>query len=183
GSRASPSMSGSSVVPGLPNMTDTPSLLRICRNACLPEMYAMAPGIINPAAVDSNPGACDASPVPDPPLLLAASRRPTPFTPVWLMRQAGRYLPEYRELRGRHAFLELCKTPQLAAEVTLQPIARLGVDAAILFADILLIVEPLGVGLEFAKGEGPVIRRPVRTEADVARLPAVDVAIDVGFVF
>ena len=139
--------------------------------------------MINPAAVDSNPGACDASPVPDPPLLLAARRKPTPFTPVWLMRQAGRYLPEYRALRARHAFLELCKTPQLAAEVTLQPIARLGVDAAILFADILLIVEPLGVGLEFAKGEGPVIRRPVRTEADVARLPAVDVASDVGFVF
>jgi len=121
--------------------------------------------------------------VPDPPLLLAARRRPTPFTPVWLMRQAGRYLPEYRALRARHAFLELCKTPQAAAEVTLQPIERLGVDAAILFADILLIVEPLGVGLEFAKGEGPVIHRPVRSEADVARLAPVDVASAVGFVF
>jgi uroporphyrinogen decarboxylase len=121
--------------------------------------------------------------VSDPPLLLAARRRPTPFTPVWLMRQAGRYLPEYRALRARHAFLELAKTPQAAAEVTLQPIQRLGVDAAILFADILLIVEPLGVGLEFAKGEGPVIHRPVRTEADVARLPRVDVASAVGFVF
>jgi uroporphyrinogen decarboxylase len=121
--------------------------------------------------------------VPDPPLLLAARRKPTPFTPVWLMRQAGRYLPEYRALRARHEFLELCKTPPAAAEVTLQPIERLGVDAAILFADILLIVEPLGVGLEFAKGEGPVIRRPVRTEADVARLGPVDVASAVGFVF
>jgi uroporphyrinogen decarboxylase len=121
--------------------------------------------------------------VSDPPLLLAARRRPTPFTPVWLMRQAGRYLPEYRALRARHAFLELAKTPQAAAEVTLQPVQRLGVDAAILFADILLIVEPLGVGLEFAKGEGPVIHRPVRTEADVARLPCVDVASAVGFVF
>src|SRR5438105_3740743 len=99
------------------------------------------------------------------------------------MRQAGRYLPEYRALRARHAFLELCKTPQRAAEVTLQPIERLGVDAAILFADILLIVEPLGVGLEFAKGEGPVIRHPVRSEADVARLAPVDVASAVGFVF
>src|SRR5205809_3590680 len=99
------------------------------------------------------------------------------------MRQAGRYLPEYRALRARHAFLELARTPQIAAEVTLQPIERLGVDAAILFADILLVVEPLGVGLEFAKGEGPVIHRPVRSEADVARLAPVDVASAVGFVF
>jgi uroporphyrinogen decarboxylase len=121
--------------------------------------------------------------VPDPPLLLAVRRRPTPFTPVWLMRQAGRYLPAYRALRARRAFLELCKTPQLAAEVTLQPIERLGVDAAILFADILLVVEPLGVGLEFAKGEGPVIQRPVRSEADVARLARIDVPSAVGFVF
>jgi uroporphyrinogen decarboxylase len=121
--------------------------------------------------------------VPEPPLLSAARRRPTPFTPVWLMRQAGRYLPEYRALRARHSFLELCKTPSAAAEVTLQPIARLGVDAAILFADILLVAEPLGVGLEFAKGEGPVIHRPVRTDADVARLAPVDVASALGFVF
>jgi uroporphyrinogen decarboxylase len=121
--------------------------------------------------------------VPDPPLLLAARRKPTPFTPVWLMRQAGRYLPEYRAVRARHEFLALCKTPQAAAEVTLQPVERLGVDAAILFADILLVIEPLGVGLEFAKGEGPVIRRPVRTEADVTRLAAVDVASALGFVF
>jgi uroporphyrinogen decarboxylase len=121
--------------------------------------------------------------VPDPPLLLAARRKPTPFTPVWLMRQAGRYLLEYRALRARHAFLDLCKTPQTAAEVTLQPIERLGVDAAILFADILLVVEPLGVGLEFAKGEGPVIHRPVRTAGDVERLTLVDVASAVGFVF
>ncbi len=121
--------------------------------------------------------------MPDPPLLAAARLRPTPFTPVWLMRQAGRYLPEYRALRARHAFLDLCKTPQAAAEVTLQPIERLGVDAAILFADILLVVEPLGVGLEFARGEGPVIHRPVRGEADVARLARVDVASALGFVF
>jgi uroporphyrinogen decarboxylase len=99
------------------------------------------------------------------------------------MRQAGRYMPEYRALRARHAFLELCKTPHVAAEVTLQPVQRLGVDAAILFADILLIVEPLGVGLEFAKGEGPVIHRPVRSDADAARLAPVDVASALGFVF
>ena len=125
---------------------------------------------------------CGVPPV-EPPLLLAARRQPTPFTPVWLMRQAGRYMPEYRALRARHSFLELCKTPQAAAEVTLQPVERLGVDAAILFADILLLVEPLGVGLEFAKGEGPVIHRPVRGAADVARLQPVDVESAVGFVF
>ena len=107
------------------------------------------------------------------PLLCAARRQPTAFTPVWLMRQAGRYLPEYRALRARFGFLELCRNPEAAAEVTLQPVDRLGVDAAILFADILLIVEPLGLGLEFAKGEGPVIHRPVRTPADVYALPAV----------
>jgi len=123
------------------------------------------------------------SPVSDAPLLLAARLKPTPFTPVWLMRQAGRYLPEYRAIRARHSFLDLCRTPSAAAEVTLQPIERLGVDAAILFADILLVLLPLGVGLEFAKGEGPVIRHPIRTEADVARLAPIDVASAIGFVF
>ena len=122
-------------------------------------------------------------PPTDPLLLRAARREPTAVTPVWLMRQAGRYLPEYRALRARHGFLELCKSPRDAAEVTLQPIDRLGVDAAILFADILLVVEPLGVGLEFAKGEGPVIHRPVRSAAAVAGLAPVDVASDLGFVF
>jgi uroporphyrinogen decarboxylase len=99
------------------------------------------------------------------------------------MRQAGRYLPEYRAMRERFGFLELCRNPDAAAEVTLQPVDRLGVDAAILFADILLIVEPLGVGLEFAKGEGPVIRRPVRSERDIARLGRIDVESAVPFVF
>src|SRR6266508_3729176 len=108
--------------------------------------------------------------IPPAPFLEACLRRPTPFTPVWLMRQAGRYLPEYRALRARHAFLELCKTPAAAAEVTLQPVERLGVDAAILFADILLVLEPLGVGLEFGKGEGPIIHRPIRSETDVEAL-------------
>lgn len=99
------------------------------------------------------------------------------------MRQAGRYLPEYRAMRERFGFLDLCKNPEAAAAVTLQPVDRLGVDAAILFADILLIVEPLGVGLEFAKGEGPVIRRPVRSERDIARLGRIDVEAAVPFVF
>ena len=92
-------------------------------------------------------------------------------------------MPEYRAMRERHGFLELCKNPQAAAEVTLQPVERLGVDAAILFADILLVLEPLGVGLEFTKGEGPHIERPVRGADDVARLGRVDVAASVGFVF
>jgi uroporphyrinogen decarboxylase len=120
---------------------------------------------------------------PPVPFLEACLRRPTPFTPVWLMRQAGRYMPEYRALRARHGFLELCKTPAAAAEVTLQPIERLGVDAAILFADILLVLEPLGVGLEFTKGDGPRIQRPVRSVEDVRRMPSVDVAEAVGYVF
>jgi uroporphyrinogen decarboxylase len=120
---------------------------------------------------------------PAAPFLSACARRPTPYTPVWLMRQAGRYMPEYRAMRARHAFLDLCKNPTAAAEVTLQPIERLGVDAAILFADILLVLEPLGVGLEFTKGDGPQIHRPVRSAADVAGLPRVDVTDAVGFVF
>jgi uroporphyrinogen decarboxylase len=99
------------------------------------------------------------------------------------MRQAGRYLPEYRALRERHGFLELCRTPAAAAEVTLQPVRRFALDAAILFADILLLVEPLDVGLEFARGEGPVIHRPVRSAADVARLKPIDVESSVGPVF
>src|SRR5262245_61714452 len=99
------------------------------------------------------------------------------------MRQAGRFLPEYRALRARYGFLELCRNPAAAAEVTLLPIDRLGVDGAILFADILLIIEPLGVGLEFAKGEGPVIHRPIRTGAQVAALPSIDPAEAVPFVF
>jgi uroporphyrinogen decarboxylase len=99
------------------------------------------------------------------------------------MRQAGRYLPEYRALRARHGFLELCKTPALAGEVTLLPVRRFPVDAAILFADILLILEPMGVGLEFAKGDGPVIHRPVRTRDDVGRLGRVAPEAALGFVF
>lgn len=117
------------------------------------------------------------------PLLRAARRQPTPYTPIWLMRQAGRYLPEYRALRERFGFLELCKNSEAAAEVTLQPVERLGVDGAILFADILLIAEPLGVGLEFGRGEGPLIHRPVRTETEIERLRPIDVENAVPFVF
>ncbi len=113
----------------------------------------------------------------DSPFMRACRREPVPYTPVWLMRQAGRYMREYREVRARTSFLELCKTPELAAEVTVYAAERLKVDAAIIFADILLIVEPMGLRLEFSKGEGPVIHNPVRAAADVERLSEVE---DVG---
>lgn len=101
--------------------------------------------------------------------LRACRREPTPFTPVWFMRQAGRYMPEYRALRQKHTLLEICKQPELAVEVTMQPL-RLGMDAAILFADILLPLEPMGAPFEFAKGEGPVVHSPIRDRAAVERL-------------
>src|ERR671922_2549451 len=119
----------------------------------------------------------------EPIFLQACRRQPTPYTPVWLMRQAGRYMPEYRALRERVPFLTLCKSPDLAAQVTVEAVERLGVDAAIIFADILLIVEPMGVGLEFSQGDGPVIHRPVRSTADVERLVEADPAETVPFVF
>src|SRR3954451_24536135 len=106
----------------------------------------------------------------EPILLQACRRQPTPQTPVWLMRQAGRYMPEYRALREKVPFLTLGKTPELAAQVTVEAVERLGGDAAIIFADILLIVEPMGVGLEFSKGDGPVIHRPVRSGTDIDNL-------------
>ena len=111
-----------------------------------------------------------------PPFLAACRREPVPYTPVWLMRQAGRYMPEYRAVRERLGFLELCKSPDAAAEVTVTAALRLCVDAAIIFADILLVLEPMGVGLEFSRGDGPVIHRPVRSGADVDRLLPVDPA-------
>jgi len=113
----------------------------------------------------------------------ACRREPTPYTPIWLMRQAGRYMREYREVREKTTFLELCKNPALAAEVTVTAVERLGVDAAIIFADILLILEPLGIELEFAKGEGPVIHNPVRTGQDVDRLRELEDANALQFVY
>src|SRR5512143_4342555 len=106
--------------------------------------------------------------------LRACKRQPTDCTPVWFMRQAGRYLPEYRAIRQKYALLEICARPEVAAEVTLQPVERLGVDAAILFADILLPLVPMGINLEFASGEGPVIHNPVRTPQDVEALRTVE---------
>ncbi len=120
---------------------------------------------------------------PNCPFLQACRRRPTDYTPIWIMRQAGRYLPEYREIRSKVSFLEMCKRPDLAAEVTLQPVRRLGVDAAILFADILLVVEPMGAGLEFSAGSGPRITRPVRDAHAVDALRDVDVSASLDYVF
>ncbi len=117
------------------------------------------------------------------PFMRACRREPVPYTPVWLMRQAGRYMREYRDVRARTSFLELCKTPELATEVTVYAAERLGVDAAIIFADILLIVEPMGIELEFAKGEGPQIHNPVRTGADVDRLREVETVESLDYVF
>jgi len=114
--------------------------------------------------------------------LRACRREPVDATPVWFMRQAGRYMAEYRAVRASHSLLEICKTPELAAEVTLQPVDRFGVDAAILFADILLVLEPLGVGLEFVGGEGPTLRRPISSADDVDRLRDFDVTTELGFV-
>ncbi|TKB54057.1 MAG: uroporphyrinogen decarboxylase [Nitrospira sp.] len=106
--------------------------------------------------------------------LKACRREPVDCTPVWFMRQAGRYMAEYRALRAKHSILDLCKTPELAAQVTLQPIDRFPLDAAIIFADILLPLEPMGLSLEFAAGEGPVIHNPVRNQADIERLNVID---------
>ena len=113
----------------------------------------------------------------------ACRREPVPYTPIWLMRQAGRYMREYREVRARTTFLELCKTPSLAAEVTVTAAERLAVDAAIIFADILLILEPMGIDLEFAQGEGPVIHNPVRDAADIRKLREVEDVGALGFVY
>ncbi|MGD2139015.1 MAG: uroporphyrinogen decarboxylase [Burkholderiales bacterium] len=115
--------------------------------------------------------------------LRALLRQPTPYTPVWVMRQAGRYLAEYNETRKQAgSFLDLCKNPDLATEVTLQPLARFALDAAILFSDILTIPDAMGLGLYFAEGEGPRFQRPLREEWEIRNLSAVDPAAHLGYV-
>ena len=115
--------------------------------------------------------------------LRALLREPTPYTPVWLMRQAGRYLPEYNQTRARAgSFLALCKNPDLATEVTLQPLARYQLDAAIVFSDILTIPDAMGLGLYFAEGEGPKFERPLREEWEIRDLTAPDPAAHLGYV-
>src|SRR6516164_3513508 len=117
------------------------------------------------------------------PFLAACRREKSSYTPVWLMRQAGRYMEEYRKLRAEHDFLELCKNSELAAEITMTPVERLGVDAAIIFADILLALEPMGIGLEYAKNGGPVIHHPVRSGKDVDALKEFSPKKELSFVY
>ncbi len=122
------------------------------------------------------------SPSSDSLFLRACRRKPTERTPIWLMRQAGRYLPEYRAIREKVSFLELCKNPQLCAEVMITTVNRLGVDAAIIFADLLPILEPMGMDLEYAIGEGPVIHNPVREAGDVDRVVELESVESLHFV-
>ncbi len=119
----------------------------------------------------------------DSPFLKACRLEEAPYTPVWLMRQAGRYMRDYREIRAKTPFLELCKNPELAAEVTVRAAQHIGADAAIVFSDLLLILEPMGLGLEYTKGDGPVIHRTVREAADVDRLSEVDPDESLAYVF
>ncbi len=114
--------------------------------------------------------------------LKACRGEKTDYTPVWIMRQAGRYLPQYRKIREKVDFLTLCKTPELAAEVTIQPLDILRVDAAILFSDILIPLEPMGIKLEFSEAKGPVIHNPVRTESDMGKLRSINPDEELPFV-
>jgi uroporphyrinogen decarboxylase len=115
--------------------------------------------------------------------LRALLREPTDYTPVWLMRQAGRYLPEYQETRRRAgSFLDLCKSPDLATEVTMQPLARFDLDAAILFSDILTVPDAMGLGLYFVEGEGPKFERPLREEWEIRDLCAPDPTVELRYV-
>src|SRR5271167_4252871 len=120
-------------------------------------------------------------PAPDSLLVRACRRLPVETTPVWFMRQAGRYMQEYRDIRKHHSLIEICKKPELAAEVTITAAEFLKVDAAIIFADLLLPLEVMGLPFHFSAGEGPVIETPVRSAENVARL-RTDRAADLGYV-
>jgi uroporphyrinogen decarboxylase len=136
----------------------------------------LADPIRNPKSAIRNQPWCDS------PFLRACRREPTDFTPIWLMRQAGRYMPEYRRIREQHSFLELCRNPQLCSEIMCTAVERLGVDAAIVFSDLLPILEPMGMELEFAHGEGPLIHNPLRESSDVDRVVELESAEALHFV-
>jgi len=113
----------------------------------------------------------------------ACAKKPTPYTPIWLMRQAGRYQPSYRAIREKVSFMELCRSPALCSEVAQRAVSDLGVDAAIVFSDILVVLEPLGIGFEFTKDDGPKIGKPVRESADVDRVNGeIDAAGSLAYV-
>src|SRR5271165_4813257 len=131
----------------------------------------------NPAVVETIPGTILAGSR----FVRACLRRPVDRTPVWFLRQAGRYMQEYRDVRKHHTLVEICKLPDLAAEVTITAAEKLGVDAAIIFADLLLPLEPMGLDFEFQAGEGPVVHHPVRTAEDVKAL-RTDRAADLEYV-
>jgi len=122
------------------------------------------------------------SPIKNDLFLRACRREKTERTPIWMMRQAGRYLPEYREVRKNSDFITMCKTPELAAEVTVQPVDLIGVDAAILFSDILVIPMAMGMDLQMIESKGPVFPKPIRNEADAKELKKVDVQKDLKYV-
>ena len=127
--------------------------------------------------------AISVTPLKNDTFLRALLRQPVDYTPIWMMRQAGRYLPEYRASRSRAGcFMGLCQSPQLACEVTLQPLDRFPLDAAILFSDILTVPDAMGLGLYFTEGEGPHFERPVRTREDIQRLGVPDMTDDLGYV-
>ena len=146
--------------------------LRAEAAAATPSVRAVAP----PRAADA------AALLHDSVFLRACRREPVPWTPVWLMRQAGRYMQEYREMRARASFLELCRTPDLAAKVAVDAQQRIGADAAILFSDILLLLEPMGVGLEYVQGDGPSLTSRIRSPGDVDRLLETDPGESLSYV-
>ncbi|KAG8186838.1 hypothetical protein JTE90_024084 [Oedothorax gibbosus] len=126
----------------------------------------------------------DFAPLQNDVFLRAARGEPTEYVPVWIMRQAGRYLPEFREFRLKHSFFEICRTPALACEVTLQPLARFPLDAAIIFSDILVVPQALGMEVEMRPGVGPVLPEPIKTPEDLARLKTpCNVKKELGYVF
>src|ERR1051325_8236647 len=113
----------------------------------------------------------------------ACKRQPTERTPIWIMRQAGRYLPEYRAIREKTDFLGLCKTPELASEITIQPVDIIGVDAAILFSDILVVPQAMGLQVELVESKGPILPEPIRTLGDFDRIRVPDVGETLQYVF